>query len=179
MASLNVDQEIARVQGIYRQITGNDPHRPDGTMAPIPPEANAEQFVRENLARLQSALAGQRLDQRPAAPTIVPRINVLENESQWACEVEMPGVERNDLQVQVQLNRLHIAGTRRDGRETTGELRPVHVETTGGRFDRVLPLPQTVDTETASAKLDRGMLQVTFQKNVRAAAQRDIRVEIA
>jgi HSP20 family molecular chaperone IbpA len=49
----------------------------------------------------------------------------------------------------------------------------------GGRFDRVLPLPQTVDTETASAKLDRGMLQVTFQKNMRAAAQRDIRVEIA
>ena len=178
MASLNVDQEIARVQNIYRQLTGSEPRRVDGSTAPIPPEANAEQFVRENLARLQSALAVHSEGHRAATPTIVPRVNVLENDSQWACEIEMPGVERADLQVQVQLNRLHVAGTRRDGRETTGELRPVHVETLGGRFDRVLPLPQTVDTETASAKLDRGMLQVTFQKNVRAAAQRDIRVEI-
>lgn len=175
MAGFNVDQEIARVEGIYRQMTGGEPRRGDVPFAPIPPEANAEQFVRENLTRLKTALAGGRIDNPQQTSSFVPRVNVLENESEWACEIDMPGVERGDLQVQVQLNRLHVAGTRRDG---VGDLRPVHVETTNGRFDRVLPLPLGLDTDSATAKLDRGVLAIKIRKNARAA-QRDIRVDVA
>jgi HSP20 family protein len=86
----------------------------------------------------------------------------------------VPGVERSDLHVQVQLNKLLVTGLRRDG---ANGLKPVHVETTNGRFDRILPLPLGLDTESATAKLDRGVLNVKFQKNTRAA-QRDIRVDV-
>lgn len=179
MAGFNVDHEIARVEGLYRQLTGSEPRRGDVPFAPIPPEANAEHFVRENLARLQQVLVSAHTEHNnagamPQHAAFAPRITVLESETEWACEIDVPGVERSDLHVQVQLNKLLVAGLRRDG---VSGLTPVHVETNNGRFDRVLPLPIGVDTESASAKLDRGVLNVKFQKNAKST-QRDIRVDI-
>jgi len=182
MAGFNVDQEIARIEGLYRQLTGSEPRRGDVPFAPIPPEANAEHFVRENLARLQQVLVSAKNEvgamgatapqQQTAA--FAPRVAVLENENEWACDIDVPGVERSDLHVQVQLNSLLVTGLRRD---SANGLKPVHVETANGRFDRVLPLPLGVDTESATAKLDRGVLNISFKKNARAA-QRDIRVDV-
>src|SRR5215470_12873886 len=55
---LNVEEQTTRLEHLYRQLTGSDPKRADQPIAPIPPESNPEQYVQENLQRLQLALQG-------------------------------------------------------------------------------------------------------------------------
>jgi hypothetical protein len=45
---IDVEQQVSRLEQIYRQIAGAEPRRSDVPIAPIPPEANAEQVVNEH-----------------------------------------------------------------------------------------------------------------------------------
>jgi hypothetical protein len=54
---LNVEEQTTRLEQLYRQFTGSEPKRSDQPIAPIPPESNPEQFVQENLQKLQFAPA--------------------------------------------------------------------------------------------------------------------------
>src|SRR5262249_22782430 len=146
MAEFDLDQERPGLGSRYRQHTGSEARRGDVPFAPIPPAAKSRPFRRRKPSRLAQTAGGARpesgngtagVQQMQSQMTFAPRISVLENESEWACEIDVPGVERSDLHVQVQLNKLLVTGLRRDG---ANGLKPVHVETTNGRFDRILPL---------------------------------------
>jgi len=163
-----VDEQIAKVDEIYQQITGKKPQRGENPYSPIPPEVNAENYVQDNLKQLfevlqrtQTQQGEQRTPQAMVPPT-VPRTNIFENEREWICVVDLPGVDKGDVNIQIHQGMLTVFAYRR---EQVTDYQPVHMEVMPTRFERTYVLPQFLKGDSAQAKLNRGVLTITFQKN--------------
>lgn len=71
---------------------------------------------------------------------------------------EVPGLDRDSLTVEVQDNRLRLAGERT---ADTGEGVSVHRrERATGEFDRTVTLPVEIDRDSAEATYEHGILRV-------------------
>lgn len=178
----NVEEQTTRLEQLYRQITGSEPKRnADQPVAPIPPDANPEQYVRENLQKLQIALQGLGISagvSQPGLPVVSPRIALLEDQDNYRIVVELPGVKREDLTVQFVQGVLQLSATRgfpgTDGRSE----RAVYAEVVPCRFERLLPLPPFVKFDSGEGKLENGLLSLRLQKDP-SAIHRDFKVEVA
>jgi HSP20 family protein len=94
---------------------------------------------------------------------MVPSANVHETDKEFVVTAEVPGLDKEDLDLAIQGNALVIRGEKREEKEDTG--RNVHVsERRYGSFVRTVPLPDGVDLERADARVDRGVLTVRFPK---------------
>jgi HSP20 family protein len=93
-----------------------------------------------------------------------PAVDVYETEDEVVVKAQMPGVKKEDLEVNIQENTLLIrAETRREEEvEEDGYFRR---ELRYGTWARRLPLPAQVDEEQVSAKLTDGMLEVHAKKS--------------
>jgi HSP20 family protein len=92
-----------------------------------------------------------------------PRCDMVETNEAILIDVELPGVKREDVRLEVGDHVLHIAGERRALAQRQG--RNYHyLEQQYGRFERQLRLPQTVDREAIRAEFDSGILSITLPK---------------
>jgi HSP20 family protein len=109
---------------------------------------------------------------RPSAGgTWMPSMDVFETEDRIVAELELPGIEPDEVEVSVEDSTLTVSGSR----EFTNEMKDenVHrVERRYGAFTRSITLPQTVDTEKVEAKFDKGVLRVEVPKVERAKPKR-------
>lgn len=180
----DVEEQTKRVEKVYRQIVGSDPKRgSDPPIAPIPPDANPEQYVQENLQRLQAVLQGTGISPiapglGPAFPTFAPRVALFEDKQDWTCAVELPGVKKSDLNVQITQGVLRISAHRSWPGINGEPQRPIYFETMPCRFERSLPVPPFSKCDSAQAKLESGVLTVRCQKDI-SAVQKDLKIEVA
>jgi HSP20 family protein len=98
-----------------------------------------------------------------AAPAFQPRLNVRESDAEIAITAELPGLEEKDFEVSIEADVLTLKGEKRTetNREESGWR---HVETTSGRFERRILLPEGVDPEAVKAVYKHGVLTVTVPK---------------
>lgn len=179
---LNVEEQTTRLEQLYRQMTGFDPKRnADQPIAPIPPDANPEQYVKENLHKLQLALQNAGISaglSRPGLPVVSPRVAVLEDKDEYRIVIELPGVKKEDLAVQVAQGILQISALGgwpgADGRS----VRALYTELVPCQFERSLPLPPFVKFDSGEGKLENGLLSLRLQKDP-SAIRRDFKVEVA
>jgi HSP20 family protein len=80
-------------------------------------------------------------------------------------EVELPGVTRKGVHVEVEGDILRITGERRATMERRGH-HYHHTEQRYGRFERQLQLPYTIDREAIQAKFQAGILTLTLPKKI-------------
>jgi HSP20 family molecular chaperone IbpA len=173
-----VEQQIARLETLYQQLTGKKFKPSSPPAAPIPPEADPESYVLENLQRLQAALSG--FVARPTgigvAPQTLPlRLNVLESEKEWICQFEVPGIPKEDISIQSTAGMLRVSCLRRG--EANGH-RPVHLELMPARLERTVPVPQMAKAATAQARLERGLLTIRFEKGAAPPSTKEINIEV-
>jgi HSP20 family protein len=82
-------------------------------------------------------------------------------------KVEIPGVAREDCDVRIEEdNTLRIRGEKRYDREHVGESYYL-MERAYGSFERVIPLPENVDADSARATYRDGVLKVELDKRER------------
>lgn len=93
--------------------------------------------------------------------TWAPAVDVLETEDSYLLFAELPGVAREDIQLQVKDRRLELSGRRRSPGESQNFLR---LERSYGPFRRAFDLGVPVDTEGIAAHFDRGILRVAIPK---------------
>src|ERR1700753_2524824 len=97
----------------------------------------------------------------------VPTIDLVEREVQLVLRADLPGLDRDDVDVQIKDGVLTVSGERKYENESKGE--GYHrVERSFGRFSRSLRLPRGVDASAVSASFDRGVLEVTVPKPAQA-----------
>jgi len=78
--------------------------------------------------------------------------------------VEAPGLANDDFNISIANNILTISGEKQFQKETTkGEYRIL--ECAYGHFSRSIPLEYEVDSNTAKASYDKGILKVEMKKN--------------
>lgn len=101
-----------------------------------------------------------RLAQNPTGWT--PAVDLLETAEHYTVLVELPGLRRDDIQIQLRDGRLTISGVRR---EREAPLEQVHrIERGHGQFSRTFQLPVPVDAERITADLRDGVLVVKCPK---------------
>jgi HSP20 family protein len=98
-----------------------------------------------------------------AAGVWSPSVNVHEDVDNYYVEAELPGMSKDDIQVEVENNVLSLRGERRF--EKKEEKSSYHfVERSYGSFYRSFALPKNVDSDSISAEYKDGVLHLTLPK---------------
>ena len=107
----------------------------------------------------------------------MPRIETVQKGDQYIVRAELPGLKKDDVQVDLGENALTIRGERREEHEEERQ-GYFHSEREYGQFYRTVPLPDGDIAESAKASFRNGVLEVTMQAPP-AEAARGRRLEIA
>lgn len=95
------------------------------------------------------------------AEVFTPLADVEETDDAYVVELELPGVTRDQVQIEVSGRRLRVHGERTE-RVRTGVLR--RRERTIGRFSFEVVLPGDLDSDAVEAHLEHGVLTVRLPK---------------
>jgi HSP20 family protein len=98
-----------------------------------------------------------------------PVADVVETPDSYVVEVELPGVDRQDIDIEIAGRRLSVTGERKT-KERTGILR--RRERIIGRFSYEVTLPGDIDEDAADARLADGVLTVRLPKPESARPRR-------
>ena len=90
-----------------------------------------------------------------------PEVNIFETKDGYVLEGEMPGVNKEGLEVTLEGNTLTIVGRRA---EADFGAAPVYRESKSGHFRRVFELDPAIDTSKISAKMEQGILKLHLPK---------------
>jgi len=101
----------------------------------------------------------------PDAETAVwaPRVDLVENEESYLIHVDLPGLSKDDVNVNYHEGVLSISGDRR-AEEYEEKDNCVRLERSYGRFYRSFTLPKTVKHDAIEATYENGVLSVRVPK---------------
>jgi len=99
-------------------------------------------------------------DRQATEQFIAPVATVLENTEGYTLEVEMPGVNKENLEMWVENNELTIVGRR----SLAVEGAPLHRESRSENFRRSFELDPSIDASKISAKIVQGVVTLTLPK---------------
>jgi len=104
-----------------------------------------------------------------------PELEILERNGKLMVRADLPGMNRDDVHVDVSEHSVTIEGERK--REYEASEAGVHTcERTYGHFRREIPLPEGVKTDTAKANFKNGILEITFDAPETAGNRRRIQI---
>lgn len=110
-------------------------------------------------------------DNRPDGNSWNPRIDIVENDNGYVVSAELPGVQKNEIDIDIKDNTLTISGEKKFEKKEEKD-NYLRVERSYGKFQRSLYLDQNVDREKISAKYKDGILQVTLPKKEEATPKK-------
>jgi HSP20 family protein len=105
-------------------------------------------------------LVGNLLDNAPQAP----RMNVVESDSAYRVEAELPGVTREEIKISVDKKRVSIEAESMVANEAVEGEKALLTERTVRKYTRVFSLAGEVDDAAAVAKFENGVLSLTLPK---------------
>jgi len=105
-----------------------------------------------------------------------PVADVYETRDSYVIEVELAGLERDAVNIEVIGHELVIYGERRHEKDVGGSAYHV-LERSYGPFARRFDLPQDADTSAIKAVMQQGIVSVTLPKHVRKQDGRRIEVQ--
>jgi HSP20 family protein len=102
---------------------------------------------------------------------LIPRIDVAETDKAIEIAVELPGLQRGDVEIALDDNVLNLRGERQV--EEDRDEKNVHVsERAYGAFYRAIELPPGVDPSSIDATMSNGVLKITVPKPANAAPKK-------
>jgi HSP20 family protein len=104
-----------------------------------------------------------------------PAVDIFEKGDDLVIRAEIPGIDKDDVEINVQNNSLTLRGERKREQEVN-EDSAYRLERSYGNFMRSFSLPRTVDSSRISAKYSNGVLDIVLPKAEEAKPKR---VEIA
>jgi HSP20 family protein len=104
-------------------------------------------------------------------PTITaawsPAVDIHETEAEIVVKAEVPGVERDDIQLNLENNVLTLKGERKFEKDTKEE-NYHRIERSYGSFSRAFSIPATVDEGEINADYKEGVLTIRLPKTQKA-----------
>ncbi|MGM0442609.1 MAG: Hsp20/alpha crystallin family protein [Fibrobacterota bacterium] len=98
------------------------------------------------------------------AAVMNPSVDIRENDDSYVISVDLPGMEKKDVNVTVENDMLRISGERKD--ETTTDEKGYHYsERSFGSFKREFRLPDDVQGDKTTAKMKNGVLEIDLKKS--------------
>lgn len=112
---------------------------------------------------------------------VMPAVNVKETDTAFMLEVAVPGMKKDDFNIELDGNTLTISSESKIEKEETSEdEKYTRKEFSYSSFRRAFTLPEDeLDTENISAGYEDGILKVTLPKLEEAKVAKSKRIEIA
>jgi HSP20 family protein len=105
-----------------------------------------------------------------------PRVNIEETDVKFELTAELPGMEKDDINIEVQDNTLTIRGESKF--ENEKKEKNYHLcERCYGEFTRTFTLPDNVDTDKIDAEYKNGILKLEIPKTEKALPK-EIKVKV-
>lgn len=101
----------------------------------------------------------------------IPRVDIKEEADRFVIYADIPGVEVDDIEVQMDKGMLTIKGERRSESSSETE-RFSRIERRYGAFHRRFALPDSANPEAISAQGDNGVLEITIPKRPETTPRR-------
>jgi len=95
---------------------------------------------------------------------VSPEVNIFETKDGYVLEAEMPGVNKDGLEIMLEGTEVTIVGHRR-AEPLRGD--SLFGESDGADYRRVFELDPAIDTAKISARMDQGVLTLTLPKSER------------
>jgi HSP20 family protein len=92
---------------------------------------------------------------------LTPRVDVMETKEGYSLQAEMPGVEKETMELSLDGTELTITG-RRAGRLEDAQL--VYRESSPLGFRRVFEIDPSIDTSKVTARMEQGILLLSLPK---------------
>jgi HSP20 family protein len=111
----------------------------------------------------EQTLSRSRAEEGIAPSTWTPAVDIYETPEAVVLKAELPGLTRDDIEIQISDNTLTLKGERRftKGAEEENYLR---IERAYGAFQRSFTLPATIHRERIRAVFRDGVLELTLPK---------------
>ncbi len=129
--------------------------------------------LQDRMNRLfDQALSRTRTDDEEGltASTWSPAVDIFETPDSIVMKAELPGVRRENIDIQVRENTLTLKGERKFEREVKDE-NYLRMERSYGTFQRAFSLPAVVQQDKIKAVLKDGVLEVSMPKAEEAKPQ--------
>jgi HSP20 family protein len=124
------------------------------------------------MQRLFDAVSGSGWSDAGAG--VFPPVNISQDADNFYVRAEVPGLKKEDIEIQATGKRISISGKREIPKESDGA--SYHrKERSEGHFNRTVQLPSDFDVDRVQAQYTAGMLTVTLPKH-EAAKPRQIKV---
>jgi HSP20 family protein len=130
----------------------------------------AERQERRQDARRDERQATARPEQRRPEPTMVPRVDVLEDETGITLLADLPGVPRESLEIHVEGESLTIEGAVTAA--TPEAMEAAYAEVRVPRYRRSFTLSRELDGGRIEAQLKDGVLRLRIPKQEHAQPRR-------
>lgn len=105
-----------------------------------------------------------------------PAVDIYETAEDIVLQAELPGLTKEDIDIQVRENRLTLKGERRLDKEIKRE-NTFRMERAYGAFQRVFNLPNAVQADKIRAVFKEGVLKVNIPKAV-GGKPKQIKIEV-
>jgi HSP20 family molecular chaperone IbpA len=100
----------------------------------------------------------------------VPAADIFETEEALTLMLEMPGVGKNNVDVQIENDVLRVEGT--IDYSAYKEVEPVYTEYNVGHYTRAFTLPNKINRDAITARVEDGVLILTLPKSKEALPRR-------
>ncbi|HSG28701.1 MAG TPA: Hsp20/alpha crystallin family protein [Candidatus Krumholzibacterium sp.] len=105
-----------------------------------------------------------------------PRVDVVEHDDRYELTAEVPGMEKDEISIEVQDNTLSIRGEKKIEKEVNTDC--LHIcERRHGKFERSFVLPENVKVDKVDAEYKAGVLKISIPKEEKAKPK-EIKVEV-
>lgn len=105
-----------------------------------------------------------------------PQVEVFERDKQLVIRTDLPGMTKDDINVDISDDSLVIRGERKSEREEDEE-GYYRSERSYGSFYRQIPLPRGVNAESATAEFRNGVLEISMPAPQSALRNRRLEIE--
>ncbi len=115
-------------------------------------------------------------DEGLTASTWLPAVDIYETADSVILKAELPGVSRENIDIQVRDNTLTLKGERKFEREVKDE-NYLRIERSYGSFQRAFSLPTVIHQDEIKAVFKDGVLEVTLPK-AEEAKPKQVKIEV-
>lgn len=123
----------------------------------------------------ESSIASQNLPGNHLPSSWSPAVDIYETDQNYVLTAEVPGLERDKIDLQIVNNVLYLRGERDPSKESPRQIYH-RLERPSGNFERQFILPDEVNPDKIGAQVTEGVLTVLLPK--RLVRPQAIRVEI-
>ncbi len=102
-------------------------------------------------------------EESPLLPAAAPNADVYETDDEWVVELEVPGYDEKELEIEVADHTLCVKGARKEEKERKDRTFRLH-ERLESSFERRFALPEEADADKLKALFEKGVLEIHAPK---------------